>query len=139
MPNPPKYTRGAQIGQPLRFFNVSAAAATGVNDANGNPVQWTYTVNEVHKLATGYGAWTARAAADGYTGTGYNFNEISNQTSGRQGNGIDHDGADYPSAFSMQPLQSGYIYPAMLVAAPDGTGIKLEAWLWGMNGEDGTC
>lgn len=120
---------------PIRWFKVTASASTGVNDANGNPVQWTYTVTEVYKQSTGYGGWGVKSGT--YVGTAYNSAEEGNDGTGVQMNGVDHDGADYPSTVSMQPLQNNAILPGVMIYTADGTP---EVWLMPFGlGEDGSC
>lgn len=119
----------------LRWAKITANNPTGVNDANANPVQWTYTIQEVYKSATGYGGWSN--LDNGFNGTAYNFAEDANSTSGTQpSTGVDHDGADYPSGFNMTPLQNDLIVPFVLIDAAGA----VEAWILPFNnGEDGTC
>lgn len=124
----------------FRWFKVTAAAPVAAsNDTNGNPTQWIYTASEAYKSDVGYAAWTVKAAEDGFTGNCYNFSENTNDGTGVQGNGIDHDGSGYPSTFSMQPIPIPQFVPGYLVSAPDGAGIALEAWVNWVNGEDGEC
>jgi len=135
-------------GMIVHFGKVIAATATGINDANANPVQWTYEIHEVEKTATGYTSttetkWSVLDSGIGFrTTSGYSMAEDGNTTAGRQRDGVDHDGTDYPPGFQMQPLQVGSIVPFVLFIVPSpSTGVYAEeAWIlpW-PNGEDGTC
>jgi len=127
-------------GSVIRWGIIQSAEATGVNDANANPVQWIYTIHESTKNGTGYGAWETLPAGNGYRGNAYNPMEDQNTGLVKQGNGVDHDGADYPAGFEMQPLQSVFPYPFVLMPAFDGERFIDEAWILAIpNGEDGTC
>lgn len=131
---PVRGSAGGTGHSPVRWFRVDASVATATVDANGNPVRWTYTVSEMYKATAGYGGWSV--LSDGYTGAAYNFNEEGNDGTGRQMNGVDHDGADYPSTVSMQPIQDNAILPGVMVFAASGA---VEVWLWSQSNEDGTC
>ena len=133
-----------QIISALRYFKITRADNdTSVEDANGMPVRWTYTVYEVVKTGRGYSAWTQKSDGGEYAGDGFNFAEDQNTGTGIQGNGVDHDGSNYKTTFNMSPLSIGHIYPGVVISAPFSFNsknmIELEAWVWGMNGEDGTC
>lgn len=198
------------------FIQILSATPTGVNDTNGNPVQWTYNAQEASRGAQVLGAvgglsWsesnkklsktdafadyehqngdTAVIAdsdnieAGEYTITSklddstikisesittnngdttgvslteirrysgheswgraddslqivaYNHYEDGNDGSGRQLNGIDHDGSDYPAGFKMQPIQNGLVVRADIFTI----GGTPEAWFSEPNAEDGTC
>jgi hypothetical protein len=124
-------------GPPFRVGRIVAATATSLEDANSNPVRWTYEIEEITKTASGYDGWTA--IGKGYTSNlAYNFAEMGNAATGRQMNGVDHDGADYPAGFAMQPVQVNAI--VMFIYVPVAADL-VEAWFWppGYNGEDGTC
>lgn len=124
----------------IRWGKVGAATATGVNDATPNPVQWSYAIVEVVKVKTGYQADAWSTLTNGFSGTAYSLAEYGNDGTGRQMNGIDHDGADYPSGFKMRELQVGAIVPFIFIPAVQSNVLTLEAWIlpW-PNGEDGTC
>ena len=119
----------------VQVFKITDSDATGVVDADGNSVQWTYDVSEATKGAKGYGKWTLRDG--GFTGLGYNFLEDGNDGTGRQQTGIDHNSADYRAAnWQMQRLQTISFHPGILVRNTDS---DLECWLMPYSGEDGTC
>jgi hypothetical protein len=119
----------------MRMFRVTGnTPLEATKDANGNPTQWTYTVEEIRKATAGYGGWAARAG--GYSGTAYNTDEDANTGTGRQMNSVDHDGANYPGGFEMFPLATGVIRPGLFVQTDAGL---TEVWLFKTNGEDGTC
>jgi len=128
----------------LPSFRIVSAADTGVNDAQGNPVQWTYQVVEVFKQQTGYTTTgTAKwiTLPNGFSGTAYNYAEDGNDGTGRQMNGVDHDGTLYSTTtFKMQALQVDSVWPGVLqyVIGPAGA-ITLEPWLLGYSLEDGEC
>lgn len=137
---------GTGHGKPIHYVKIISATATGINDANTNPVQWTYEAHEVYKTAAGYStttvsAWTVLPEGAGFRGTAYNMAEDGNTGTGEQGNMIDHDGADYPAGFEMKPLIVDRVYPCLFILAPDGSGnYTQEAWIFTVpNGEDGTC
>ena len=120
---------------PIRWFGIDSSSATATVDANGNAVKWTYTVTEKYKATAGYGGWSTKTG--GYTGTAYNSAEEGNDGSGRQMNGVDHDGTDYPATVQMYPLQNGAVIPGVLIYTATGTA---EVWLMPFGlGEDGTC
>jgi len=134
---PPRRGRERGGGSPqLRLFRVLGATAVAAsNDANDNPTRWLYTAAEAEKTAAGYGGWSLVAGAP--TVAAYNLLEDGNTGTGRQRNGVDHDGADYPAGFAMRPIQTGSILPGLLVYPADG-GV-VEAWLMPVpNGEDGS-
>jgi len=132
-------------------------------DANGNPVQWRYDVAEMYKKNSGYGGFDERPIQEGFkthteqigTGAppeqtpilivvnaGYNIYENQNHAgAGAQpSTGVDHSGADYPSSFDMTPLLIGSTYPAIVIpVANEYIGTDYEVWMFGVNGEDGTC
>lgn len=116
---------------------IIGATATGINDVNGNPVQWKYEAFEVYKAVAGYGGWVQF----GWTGDAFNMAEDSNSATGRQpSNGVDHGGTDYPAGFAMQPIQIGVIVPAIIIPVGPAGSVVEEAWFWPIpNGEDGTC
>jgi len=137
---------GTGHGKAFRFGKIISATAGTIVDANTNPVQWTYELHEVYKTARGYttsaaAVWTVLPEGAGFRGTAYNFGEDGNAGTGRQMNGIDHDGADYPAGFKMQALQVNAIVPFTVILAGDGSGsFTQEAWIFPVpNGEDGTC
>lgn len=99
---------------------------TGAGDASG--VELTRI-----KRFSGYGAWQAVQGAN--SKGGFNHYEENNDGVGRQGNGIDHDGAAYPAGFKMQPIQDGLIVRVQLIQVNGGE----EAWFAEPNAEDGTC
>src|SRR3990172_11779228 len=122
----------------IRFFTViSSVPIAYSNDSQGNPTQWTYSLKELRKSGVGYGAWTTKGIK---TWNGYNFAEDQNDGNGEQGNGVDHDGADYPTNFNMSAIPTGSTVGGVVVNAPSGTSYVQEVWiLYGPNGEDGTC
>ncbi len=127
---PPRGGRGLRT----IWIEIGAATATGINDANGNPVQWTYAAIEVEKSSGGYGGWATKSG--GWSGTAYNGAEDENASGARQkSTGVDHGGTDYPSTFEMQAIQPGVKVLASLVEV----GGTVEAWFTMANGEDGTC
>jgi hypothetical protein len=119
----------------LAWIEIGSPTATAVEDANGNPVQWTYAAVEQAKPTThGYGQMAALSG--GWTGTAYNMAEDENDGTGRQpSNGVDHDGTDYPATFAMQPIQAGVKVLAELVTI----GSTTSAYFSLPNGEDGSC
>ena len=121
-------------GSELIWVSVdsSGSAATGVNDTNGNPVQWKYTVTEQVKNAAGYGGWTDKDG--GFTGTAYNLIEDANDGSGMQSHGINHDNIN--SGFNMSPIPDGTMLRAQLLRTAGST---LEAWVSYVNNVDGDC
>jgi len=141
-------------------FSIAGATVTGLEDANDNPVQWTYNLTEVVKVSPGYGigeangwfkkpgGFSAFEASGPIYGVGYNSMENYNTGVGRQGTGIDHDGDNYPTTYQMQPLQTNSIWPGIIVAFdqywdkrlyPDQSELLYEGWVFGVNAEDGTC
>ena len=138
----PNHMRGFQAHSGLVVVQITEKTEVSTsNDDDGNPTQWTYRAKRVLKTASGYAGWvsadTQRGAPELQT---YNFREYLNDGDGRQGNGVNHDGTDYPVGFRMQSLEVGGIYPGMEVVAPDGSGGSVvEYWVWQANGEDGTC
>jgi hypothetical protein len=142
MPNPKPVTVQQIIPRGIRNFKITASTATGINDADGNPVQWTYTVSEVYKSGLGYGNWTVRPIGESFTEytNSYNFLEDANDGTGVQQNGVDHDSTHYPTNFQMMPLQTNSIHPGVVVNAHDADGNTVyEIWLMPFNGEDGAC
>lgn len=139
--------RPIPFGWMVRVFQITSSTAytelddegnpQGVEDSNGNPVAWTYQVQEQGgKTDVGYGGkW--RTLEGGYSGTGRNFLEDANTGNGRQQNGVDHDGNDYPANWKMQPLQTNSYHPGIVVEIPE-VGDR-ECWLFPFSGEDGTC
>jgi len=124
---------------PYRRAKIVAAEATVVVDANANPVQWKYKIQEIVKTTAGYAGWVTMTK--GYVSStfdSYNHAETGNDGTGRQMNGIDHDGADYPATFKMQPMQVGAV---VLFEYVQVNSALTEIWFWppGYNGEDGTC
>lgn len=125
-------------------FGVLGSTATGVNDANDNPVQWTYSLVEIVKTAIGYGGWSVKPGGFS-TSEGYNSMENTNTGVGRQGTGIDHDGDNYPTTYQMQPLQTNSIWSGVIIAFDrywdtiDNSELIREGWVFGVNAEDGTC
>lgn len=115
------------------WIRITDSTSTGNQDADGNPVQWTYPAEQVYKVSAGYGGWSTFTG--GWSGTAYNGAENLNDGSGRQGNGVDHDGSDYPTSIKMRPIQPDTIVAARLV----NVGGTVEAWFDLVNGEDGTC
>jgi hypothetical protein len=141
-PPPPRPTTFDASGPVVRFGKVIAATADDIVDANTNPVGWFYELHQVYKGARGKAGWRVCDEGTGYRGVAYNLAEENNTGTGRQMNGVDHDGSDYPAGFEMQPLQVGAIVAFIMVMAPDldAGGYKPEAWIlpW-PNGEDGEC
>jgi len=131
----------ATRSQQISFATITSSAATGVNDAAGNPVQWTYQIQEAFKHLTGYQSSAWASLTSGYSGTAYHLAEFGNLGTGRQMNGVDHGGADYPAGFEMRPLQDGAVVPfVMFGMMSEGSSATVEAWILPMmNGEDGTC
>jgi hypothetical protein len=124
---------------PFTFFEITDATAIDAsNDQWDNPTQWTYAVKEVVKTAVGYDGWNDKT--DGWTGDGFNFAEIGNTGTGRQGNGVDHDGTDYIEWWNMEAVGTGLILPGVILnVVVDNTNTQ-EGWFWPFpNGEDGTC
>jgi len=122
-----------------RRARITASEATSTIDTNSNPVQWKYKIQEIANTSAGYGGATSLAGGHvSATFDAYNHAETGNDGTGRQMNGIDHDGADYPATFKMQPLQVNAVVKFEYVRVNDEL---TEVWLWppGYNGEDGTC
>lgn len=127
----------------VRLFRIVDVKCTGVRDTRGNCVAWEYGVSEIEKAGRGYGTWrpivaeVARARA-------YNCLEDGNTGIGRQANGVDHDGRDYPDGFAMQPCPVGAIVQGVRVDAPTGSADATrqtlpEVWFMYPNAEDGVC
>ena len=116
------------------YCRITAADPTGIVDARGNPAQWLYTITQVVKGGAGYGNAAWENALDGYVGTARNFCEAGNNGIGRQDNGIDLDGPDFPTGFSMIPIQG--TLPFVLMTNEDG---EVEAWFDRCNSCDGVC
>jgi hypothetical protein len=138
--------RDSGHGNLVHYVQIISVTETGVEDANGNPVQWTYEVHEAYKTGRGYSTaaaptWTILPEGAGFRGTAYNHAEDGNTGTGEQGNMVDHDGADYPDGFEMKPLIIGRVYPCRFILVSDGSGGYVqEAWIFTVpNGEDGTC
>jgi hypothetical protein len=119
----------------VRTGKITSSADTGIDDANSNPVQWKYQLREVMKNAKGYDAWVD-VESGGYVGDAFNMAEDNNSTSGEQGNGVDHDGDDYPEGFDMSAIPDDTLVTFIFVPVED----TFEAWIINVpNGEDGTC
>lgn len=126
----------------IRWGKIIAATATGVNDAQTNPVQWTYTVAEVAKVKTGYQTSAWAAITGGFAGTAYHLGEYGNTGTGRQMNGTNHDGTLYAdTTFKMQPLQVNAVVPFVFITAVQSNVPTIEAWIISGigNAEDGEC
>jgi hypothetical protein len=116
-------------------------AEIGSSAAADSPAQnrWKYAWTEVVKSSAAYGGWAARS--NGRSGTtssnpAYNAMEDANSGAGTEMNGVDVDGTDFPSTFSLQPIPSGAI---VLMRAAPGVSGGLEYWFAMPNGIDGTC
>lgn len=125
---------GDSSGSMLPVFRIDSSTPTGINDARGNPVQWTYAVTQVIKRLNGYGNNVWDEMPGGYIGDAHNFCENGNTGVGRQDNGVDHDGADYPDGFAMIPIQG--VVPGRFIVSAEGI---TEAWFDRVNSEDGLC
>jgi len=107
------------------------AKITGRTSLGSN--RWSYTFANVTKGGSvGYGGtWTNGSTA----GTAYNSIEQINNGAGIEGNGVDVDGTDFPSGFSIQPVPTNSIV-RIFETANGGT---TEYWFSYENGIDGTC
>lgn len=143
----------------VKAFQITEADPQSFSqDTHDNPTQWVYEVEEMQKIAAGYGQWRPLAREDGgYIGSGYNWLEDSNKriAFGEKGagggsftstsifqNGVDHSADDYPATWKMQPLLTFTIHPGIIIEVPKAETLKEtveECWLFPYSGEDGTC
>ena len=120
-------------------------AEIGASLVADSPAQnrWFYAWAEVQKSAAGYDGWTAVSGGRSGTttsGPAYNFVEDMNTAADAssptiQGNGVDIDGAAFPSTFDIEACPSGVIVPMYMVSGSAGP----EYWFSYENGIDGTC
>lgn len=114
---------------------IASATGTGVVDARGNSVQWTYAIIQLKAGAvSGYGEWVNNV--DGYAGVAYNDKEDDNTGMGVQGNGFDVDWTAYTDndQLMFQPIRD--IVQFRLVQAQDGS---IAAWFSEPNLIGGNC
>ena len=123
--------------EPDALYMITASEAVA-----GTPTtQWLYTGEKITgKTTTGYLAtWTT----SGVEVTLYNAAENINDQAGRQGNGIDVDGALFAdNTFAFYPIQTGTPVLVREVTAGSGSTATTEYWIMGAgmpNGVDGTC
>ena len=120
----------------MLFCQITGTTETGIVDANGNAVQWLYTISQVVKTATAYGSakW-AVPDEDGYVGNARNMCEIGNTGAGIQDCGINPDGElVVDRGIMMIPIQGTLPFFFITTTAGD-----LEAWFDRVNSFDGTC
>jgi hypothetical protein len=99
------------------------------------PNQWRYTFVEVMKADAGYGEWVTKSG--GRAGDVFNRCEDMNDAAGMEGNGIDIDGADFPSGYAMVPIPVNAII--MVTRFVEATTGVAEYWTEFINAVDGTC
>jgi hypothetical protein len=97
--------------------------------------QWSYSVKRTSKTATGYSNWSGTGTAF----TAYNSMEYINDGSGVEGNGVDIDGTDFPTGFSIQPIPAGSPVLIHKLDILNGGEPDEEYWFCVPNGIDGTC
>jgi hypothetical protein len=107
------------------------------SEQDGDNWRWTYTVEQVVKIAAGYDGWAKIAGSDNLTA--YNLVEDMNGASGLMGNGIDT--GNLPDGFELQPAPGGVIVPLFSVVVPvqSQSDVGLEYWFSYENGTDGSC
>jgi len=111
---------------------------TGHSEADSpaqNRWKYSWTKQKDVKSAAGYGAGWDDDTLEG-TNNAYNTMEDGNSNAGMQMNGVDIDGAGFPSGYSLQPIPDDAIVRLWPVYCKDGT---LEYWFEAPNGIDGTC
>lgn len=108
---------------------LSSPASLGGN-------KWKYAWQEVRRTASGWE--DTPNGRSGTTSTGYALNSIEsgNDGSGVEGNSIDRSKSDYPTGFSMQPVQGLPVVRMYVDCLSDGS---LAYTFEYVNGEDGTC
>lgn len=129
----PRKTAGdpsGRLGGGSREFWAEIGDATDKADN-----QWWYDWMEVRRTSTGFEAFDGARDSDTCE-QAINSVEENNGSSGIQGNGIDHDGADYPAGFELQPIRGNPVRRMYVDYLADGSAVyTFEA----SNAEDGTC
>ncbi len=117
-----------------------------ITEVEGNPNQWTYTVQEQRKGTPGYDGWVPKSDTKPREVECFNRAEDQNSDSGVQGTGIDV--ANLPEGFAHQPIPVGSIVEVTEERLPAQAGKKhgepgepsgIEYWIDPMNGADGRC
>lgn len=112
------------------------AKITDSLEIDGENNRWQYGWIEQRRTATGW-----EDLPDGRTGTtdtrfALNMTEANNGATGIMGNSIDHDGADYPAGFSLQPVRGSPVVRMYVSTDVDGNVAYDFEYV---NAEDGTC
>lgn len=98
--------------------------------------RWKYAWVEQRRTATGFEELPDGRSGTTTTGYAINAAEANNATGGIQGNGIDHDDADYPSGFALKPIRGTPVRRMYVDFLEDGTAVyTFEA----SNAEQGPC
>jgi len=138
--------RDSDTGFRVYLGRIVAATATAVEDANSNPVQWTYEIEQVAKVkagltnATNTGVW--QSLGDSYTySPAYRLIEDGNTCNGLQKYVVEHHGELVSAAIMMQPLVAGTIITFIFVPVTTAAGVlTVEPWITGTWATiDGEC
>lgn len=109
----------------LHLYKIKAATATGLQDGEGNNLQFKYTVAEVYNLGwsnggRGYDSTWAEfddgAWINSHDPVAYNMMEHGATATGRQPSGVNVDSTCFTEeGAEVLPLQTGAIHPGVVV------------------------